>query len=276
VRVSPGFFGVMGIPLRAGREFDLRDAANSPKTVVVNENFVKRYFAGRDPIGRHLKFGASNHPVLDCEIVGVAADSRTEVLAGPKITVYRPYTQWDRAQRLTFYVRTGAGESRAATDVLRVVREADTNLPAPQVQSLDAHIRESLYTERLIAMLSGAFGVLAALLAAIGVYGMMANGVARRTAEIGVRMALGAQPSDVRRMVLREAGRMVGVGLAIGLAGALALGRLVESQLYGVRPANPVVLCGAVGLLALVGLAGAAVPAWRASRVDPLEAARYE
>jgi predicted permease len=276
VRTSPGFFRVMGVPIRAGREFDTRDAGNSPKTVIVNESFARRYFAGRNPIGRRLMFGAGDHPVLDREIVGVAADSRTEVLTEPKVTVYMPYTQWDRAQRLVFYVRTGDDENRATADVLRVVRQADPDLPAPSVRALDLRIRESLYTERIIAILSGAFGVLAALLAAIGVYGMMAHGVARRTSEIGLRMALGAQPRDVRRMVLREAGRMVVIGLAIGLAGALALGRLVASELYGVQAANPAVLGGAALLLALIGLAAAAIPGWRASRVDPLEALRYE
>jgi ABC-type antimicrobial peptide transport system permease subunit len=137
-------------------------------------------------------------------------------------------------------------------------------------------LRESLYTGRPIAILPGAFGVPAALLAAIGVYGMMAHGVARRTNEIGVRMALGAKPAAVRRMVLREAGRMVAAGLAIGPAGALALGKLVESELYGVRAANPAVLGGAALPLAAIGLAAAAVPGWRASHVDPLEALRCE
>ena len=121
VRTSPGFFRVMGVPIRAGREFDTRDAGNSPKTVIVNESFARRYFAGRNPIGRRLMFGAGDHPVLDREIVGVAADSRTEVLTEPKVTVYMPYTQWDRAQRLVFYVRTGDDENRATADVLRVV-----------------------------------------------------------------------------------------------------------------------------------------------------------
>jgi putative ABC transport system permease protein len=276
VRVSPGFFRMMGIPLRAGREFDGRDTADSPKAVVVNQSFAKRYFAGRDPVGQRLHFGAGNPPILDRQIVGLVPDSRIEVLTEPAITVYMPYTQWDRAQRMIFYVRTVGEESRSAADVLRVVRDADANLPAPIVRSADVRIRESLYTERLIAILSGAFGVLAALLAAIGVYGMMAHGVARRTNEIGVRMALGARPGDVRSMVLREAGRMVAIGLFIGLGGALALGRLVESELYGVRAANPAVLGGAAVLLAVIGLAAAAIPGWRASRIDPLEALRYE
>ena len=276
VQVSPGFFQMMSIPLLAGREFNGHDTSSSPKTVIVNERFVKRYIAGRNPIGRHLMFGANDHPVLDREIVGVVADSKIGVTAEPAITLYMPYTQWSRAGRLYYYVRAAGDENQAAAEVQRLMRDADPNLPAPRVQSIDTRIRESLYTERLIALLSASFGVLAALLAAIGVYGMMANAVARRTAEIGLRIALGAKPKDVRRMVLREAAWMVGIGLAIGLAAALALGRLVESQLYGVSGADPAVLAGGLALLAAIGFSAAAIPGWRASRIDPLEALRYE
>jgi predicted permease len=274
--VSPGFFRTMGVPLRDGREFNGHDTGGAPKTVIVNESFAKLYFAGQSPVGRHIMFGASNHPVLDREIVGVVADSRTGVRSSPKATVYAPYAQWSRATRLIFYVRTKGDESRVAADVVRIVRNADPDLPAPAVQSLDARIGDSLYIERLIAILSGAFGVLAVLLAALGVYGVMAYGVARRRSEIGIRVALGARPIDVRRMVLREATRMVTIGLGIGFAAALLLGRLVQSQLYGVQAADPAVLLAACATLAVAGLAAAFIPSWRASRIDPLVALRYE
>jgi len=173
-------------------------------------------------------------------------------------------------------VRTAGDENRAAMDLAQVVREADAGLPAPKVMALGTRILESLYTERLIALLAGSFGVLAALLAAIGLYGTMANAVTRRTAEIGLRMALGANPGDVRRMVLWEAARMVAIGLAIGVAGAVALGRVVESQLYQVPGIDPAVLAGAVVMLAAIAFLAAAIPGWRAARIDPLEALRYE
>jgi predicted permease len=276
VLVSTGFFRAIGIPLRAGREFDDHDTASAPKTVIVNESFAKLYFAGQSPVGRHMMFGASNHPVLDREVVGVVADFRTDVRSRPKATVYAPYTQWSRATRLVFYVRTRGDERKATAAILRIVHDADPNLPSPAVRSLDVVVRDSLYIERLIAILSGTFGILAVLLAAIGVYGVMAYGVARRTSEIGLRLALGAQPADVRHMILREAAHMVTIGLAIGLTAALLLGRLVESQLYGVQADNPVILLAAAATLAVVGLAAAFIPGWRASRIDPLVALRYE
>ncbi|HUA61507.1 MAG TPA: ABC transporter permease [Verrucomicrobiae bacterium] len=276
VKVSAGYFQTMRIPLLAGREFNEHDTAAAPKSVVVNQQFVKRFFGERNPLGRHMMFGASDHAKPDREIVGVVADSRTGVTDKPVVTVYMPYSQWDRAEGMMFYVRTAGDENRAAMDLAQVVREADAGLPAPKVMALGTRILESLYTERLIALLAGSFGVLAALLAAIGLYGTMANAVTRRTAEIGLRMALGANPGDVRRMVLWEAARMVAIGLAIGVAGAVALGRVVESQLYQVPGIDPAVLAGAVVMLAAIAFLAAAIPGWRAARIDPLEALRYE
>ena len=276
VAVSPGFFRSMGVRLLAGREFTLRDDANAPKAVVVNEAFVKRYFAGRDPIGRRMMIGGSNKPVLDREIVGVVADTRKEVREPAKETFYYPYAQWDRPTRLTFYIRGAGDENRIATTIRRVAREMDASLPVRNVKPVTVIVRESIYSDRLIAMLSMAFGVLATLLAAIGLYGVVAYAVARRTSEIGLRMALGAVPGDVLLMVLREAGAMAGAGIAIGLAAAVVAGRLVASQLFGVKSADPKILAAAAAVLAVVAVVAALVPGRRAARINPVSALKYE
>jgi ABC-type antimicrobial peptide transport system permease subunit len=157
-----------------------------------------------------------------------------------------------------------------------LVRAADPNVPMGELKPLEVRIQDDIYTDRLIAMLSGAFGLLATLLAAIGLYGVIAHAVTRRTAEIGVRMALGAQPAVVLRMILVEAGRMAGLGIAIGLIAAVLVSRYVESQLYGMKAADPMVFAAGAALLALVAAAAALVPGWRASRIQPIVALKYE
>jgi predicted permease len=276
IAVSPGFFQAMGIPLRAGREFSPRDDTGAPKAVIVNETFARKYLAGRNPIGGHLMVGGSSHPVFDHEIVGVAADTHIDVRGKPKETFFFPYTQWDKPERLSFYVRTAGDTGGLASTIRQLVRAADPNVPMGELQPIDVRIRNDIYTDRLIAMLSGAFGLLATLLAAIGLYGVIAHAVTRRTAEIGVRMALGAQPGVVLRMILWEAGRMAGVGIAIGLIAAALVSRYVESQLYGIKAADPAVFTAGAALLALVAVAAALVPGWRASRIEPVSALKYE
>jgi len=282
VAIGPGFFKAMGVPLRAGREFTDRDSTGAPKVVVVNETFAKKYFAGRNPVGGRLMIGASNHPVFDHEIVGVAADIHVEVRGKPAEAFFFPYTQWDKPERLTFYVRTRLDSGhegdtgRLADDLRQMVRAADSNVPMGDLKPVEVRIRESIYTDRLIAMLSVAFGLLATLLAAIGLYGVAAHAVTRRTAEIGVRMALGAAPPEVLRMILVDAGRMAGAGIAIGLAAAFGVSRLVESQLYGVKPADPAIFAGGAAFLAIVAVAAALVPGWRASKIEPVVALKYE
>jgi ABC-type antimicrobial peptide transport system permease subunit len=244
--------------------------------VIVSQAFVKRYSAGSSPIGRHLMFGGSNRPVFDHEIVGVVPDTRTAVRARATETVYMPYAQWTRPQRLVYYVRTAGDQTQLSNSIRRAIREADANLPTPNISALDVKIRDSLYTERLIAVLSEAFGILASLLAAIGLYGLIAYSVARRTAEIGIRMALGARPGDVLALILKGAAGMAAAGIGTGLAGAFVLSRLVESQLFGIKPADPRVLAGAAASLALVALMAAWVPGWRASRIDPVRALKHD
>jgi predicted permease len=276
VAVSPAYFAALAIPLRAGREFTDRDDAAAPKAVVVNETFVKRYFGNANPIGRRLQFGATTPPKLDREIVGVVADSRDDVRDPGRETIYSPYAQWDNPSRMVFYVRTAGDPGRNIGALRQAVREADPNLPAVKIKTVEVRIRESLYTERLIAILSAAFGILATLLAAIGLYGVIAYSVARRTGEIGVRMALGAVPADVLRLVLFGAVRLAAAAAFGILATLLAAGRLIESQLFGIAAADPVIYAGAALLLALVALIAAGVPAWRAARIDPVVALKYE
>jgi predicted permease len=274
--ISPGYFRALGIPLRAGREFNDRDTAAAPKAVVVNEAFVKRYFAGQNPIGRHVAFAGPKATVLDREIVGIAADVRTNVRRPAGGTIYFPYTQREKPARLAFYVRVTGDDTRLAAAIRRTVREADAGLPTPEITPVELRISESLYTARLVAGLSTAFGMLATLLAAIGLYGVIAFAVARRTGEIGIRMALGALPADVVRMVLLDTGRMAATGIVIGLAAAFVLSRYVESQLFGIQAADLMVYAGAAGTLAAVAALAAFVPARRASRIDPVSALRYE
>jgi predicted permease len=266
----------MGIPLRAGREFSNRDTAGAPKAVVINETFARKYFAGRNPVGSHLMIGGSQHPVLDREIVGVAADTHMAVRDDPKETLFYPYTQWDTPERLEFYVRTAGDTGGLAASLRQMVREADPNVPMGDLKPMEVHIQDDIYTDRLIALLSGAFGLLATLLAAIGLYGVMAQAVTRRTAEIGVRMALGAQPAAVLRMILVEAGRMAAVGIAIGLIAAFLVSRYVESQLFGMKASDPAIFAAGAVVLAAVALAAALLPGWRASKIEPVVALKYE
>jgi predicted permease len=276
VAVNAGFLQALQIPLRAGRDFTERDDRGAPKSVIVNDTFVRRYFAGQNPIGRRLMFGSSNKPVFDREIVGVIPDVKQQVRGEPKEVIYMPYEQWDKPNRLVFYVRSASDETQLIAGIRRAVREADPNIPVMTIQPLDLKIRDTLYTERLIALLSQAFGVLATLLAAIGLYGVVAYAVARRTGEIGIRLALGAVPAHVLGMILRDAASMAGAGIAIGLGGALLLSKLVDSQLFGIKAADPVVLGGSAAVLALVTLLAALIPGWRASRIDPVRALKYE
>jgi predicted permease len=261
----------------AGREFTERDLAGSQKLVVVNEAFVKRYFRDRNPLGRRVAFGAGNKVVPDREIVGVVRDSKHGNLREQvQETVFFPYTQDERPTPLTFYVRAQRGESQLVSDIRRMVHQMDPNLPVFAVKPLTAQVQESILTDRLIAILSSAFGVLATVLAAVGLYGVIAYTVARRTAEIGIRMALGALPRSVLGLVLREAGALVLAGIAIGLPAALAVSRLVESQLFGIKAHDPLVFALATLGLCAVGLLAGFIPARRAASIDPIRALRYE
>ncbi len=268
--VSAGYFRALRIPLLTGREFDERDNAKAPKVAIVNEAFARKYFRGRNPLGLHL--GESD--TAERQVVGVVRDTQRDSLREKQ----RPFVYFAHEQEETgqtfLYVR-GYGRDLAA-EAREALRAVDPNLPLTNVRTMQARIDESMFAERSIAMLAAAFGLLATVLAAVGLYGVVAYSVARRTVEIGVRMALGAARGDVYRIVLKEVGVLVVAGAAVGLPASLALGRVIESQLFGVRSNDPLLLGAAVAALALVALAAAFVPARRAARIDPVRALRSE
>jgi putative ABC transport system permease protein len=286
--VSPGYFKTMGIPLLAGRDFDDRDVRyetpdpnpNLPppyKVAIVNESYAKHYFGDRSPIGRHIGFGMNPGTKTPIEIVGVVKDAKyTGVRDDIPRQVFFAFMENDNAGGAVMYVRTTNQPDAAFGAIRQVARQLDTNIPIYNLRTLDHQIDQSLLNDRLVATLSTAFGVLATLLAVIGLYGVMAYTVARRTREIGVRMALGAVQGDVVWLVMREVLVLVGGGIVLGLVAAWGLGRLISSQLYGVTASDPVTIAGAAGLLLVVALLAGYLPARRATRVNPVLALRYE
>jgi ABC-type antimicrobial peptide transport system permease subunit len=209
--------------------------------------------------------------------VGIVRDSKYATLRDePEPFIYVPFAQEDELDRAAFYVRASRDESALGPDVRRVLRNMDANLPVYDMRSMTVQIADSIYRDRLVAILASAFGALATLLAAIGLYGVVAFNVARRTAEMGLRMALGALPHDVLALVMKEVGWLVAGGSAIGLVAAWLLGRFVQSQLFGVKANDPLVFVGAAVALAVVAMIAGYIPARRASRIDPIQALRYE
>jgi predicted permease len=269
--LSAGYFRTLRIPIVAGREFDERETATGPKAAIVNQTFAKKYFEGRNPLGLHVG-GSRKH--IEYEVVGIARDTAHGSLRDePKPFVYFPYEQ-SPPDATAVYVR-GYGPQLGPA-VRATVRQIDANLPIMNMATMQSRIDESIRIELSIATLAAGFGLLATLLAAVGLYGAVAYSVARRTVEIGVRMALGAARADVYRMVMKEVGILLLAGAAVGLPAALALGKLVESQLYGVKPHDPRLIAAAVAVLTLVALAAAFVPARRAASIDPVRALRGE
>jgi predicted permease len=287
--VSPGYFATMGIPLLAGRDFDSRDErydspehpspdAPSPyRVAVVNQSWVKHYVGDRDPIGRHFGFGIDPGTKTPIEVIGVVKDAKyTGVRDDVPEQVFVPLLESDFPGGSVVYVRTTADPSSAYGSIREVVREIDANVPVYNLRTLEHQIDLSLRNERIIATLSTAFGVLATGLAIIGLYGVMAYAVARRTREIGVRMALGALRRDVVWLVMREVLTLVGTGVALGLIAALGASRLIGNQLYGVAANDPVTIVAAAAMLAAAALTAGYLPARRATRVNPVLALRYE
>ena len=281
-RVGPNYFSTMGIPLIAGREFSASDAGTSPKVGIINEKMARRFFAGRNPIGLHVGQGSGSSVHLDIEIVGVVEDSKHDDARDPvRPFLYQPYAQEtasviNTAGQATFYVRTEQRPDSLAATLRQLVQSLDADLPVYDLKTLAQQVDDSMIAERLLSILSVSLGVLASLLAAVGLYGVMAYRVARRTQEIGIRMALGATRKSVAWMVLGEVVRLTALGLAIGLPAAYGLGKLVESQLFGVKASNPLVFILGTTLLAAVALLAGWLPARRATKVDPIVALRYE
>jgi predicted permease len=272
--VGAGFFHTMGIPLLAGREFTEADRRGAPKVTIVNEAFVKKFNLGREAVGKRM--GESNGP-LDREIVGVVQNAKySEVKDEIPPLYFQPYRQDDSIGRMAFYVRTSADPGTLLKSIPKVVAQLDANLPIEDARTMPQQVRDNVFLDRLITVLSTAFALLATLLASIGLYGVLAYTVVQRTREIGLRMALGAAPHRVRGMVLRQVAVMTVVGGVIGLAAAIGLGRGAAALLYQLKGYDPVVLTAASVALALVAMGAGLIPAHRASRIDPMRALRHE
>jgi predicted permease len=275
--ISPGYWKAMGIPLLEGRDFDSRDAGKKVTVAIVNRKFAEHFFGANTPIGRHVGFGDGPKSKRDIEIVGVVENSLYE---GPRDGIHRqafvPFPQIDFPAATSFYIRSGMDSRAMFGQLRRTITGLDAAMPIYQMRTLENQLDETLGTERLIATLSAAFGALATLLAALGLYGVMAFAVARRTREIGLRMALGAQRGQVVWMVMREALLLLGIGLAIGAPAAFALSRLVATQLFSVSPADVGTALLALAVLSVVAAGAGFLPARRASAIDPIRALRYE
>ncbi|HKO14068.1 MAG TPA: ABC transporter permease [Acidobacteriaceae bacterium] len=275
--VGQDFFSTFRIPILEGRPFNAGDTTTSQRVAVVNESFARKFFPDLNPLGRTFLAGR-NHPV-SMRIVGVCGDAKYYTMRrAPQPTFYEPYEQQtaDVISHATFAVATRVSGSSLLPSIRDAVQSVDRNLPILNVRTQDEQVADNLRQERIFADLTGAFGVLALVLACIGIYGITAYSVSQRTNEIGIRMALGAEPGRVLRMVLREASWLGLLGVVAGLAGALALGRVIGAMLYGLKPWDPATLGASAVLLLVVALAAGWVPARRAAGVDPMRALRHE
>jgi predicted permease len=271
--VGPNYFHVLGVPLIAGRDFTIGDNTGSMKVVIVNEAFAKKFNLGTNAVGKHMSVGNDS---LNITIIGLAKNSKYSEVKGEIPPVFvQPYRQVGRGQ-LYFYVRSALPPNQVLRSISLVMKKLDPNLPVEQLKTLPQQVRDNVAIDRMISVLSASFAILATLLAAVGLYGVLAYSVAQRTREIGVRMALGASSGAVQGMVLRQVGVMTLVGGIIGIAAAIALGRGAQSLLYELKGWDPFVISAAAVLLAMVALGAGFIPALRASRVDPMQALRYE
>lgn len=273
--ISPGYLETLGLRLIAGRDFGPGDDEGATKAILVNDTFARKYFK-ESPLGFHIGFGGPQS-TPDMEIVGVVEDAKYENLRDevPR-QVFVAYQQADWASEMTVYLRTSLPSDAMFATIRKKVGSLDSTMPIFDMSTMEDQLDRSLSVERLVALLSTAFGLLATLLAFIGLYGVTAFGVTRRSSEIGLRMALGAEGTTVVQMVLREVLVLAGIGIAISLPAAWWLAALVESQLYGVAPRDPLTIALSTLALLAVTVAAGAVPALRASRLSPVSVLRYE
>jgi predicted permease len=273
--IAPAYFATLGVPILAGREFTAADNESGPDVVIVNEAFAEKFNLGRDVVGTRMASGGDDE--LNMEIVGLVKNAKySEVKGDVPPLFFTPWRQSERVGYLTFYVRTGIDPDQIMRSINPLIARLDANLPVESLKTMPQQVRENIVLDRMIGTMSAAFAGLATLLAGVGLYGVLAYTVSRRTREIGVRMALGADSRSVRLMVLRQVGIMLLIGGVIGIAGALALGSAAGSLLYGVQGRDPVIFISAALLLSLFAFAAGYIPALRASRVDPLHALHYE
>jgi len=272
--VGPNFFKLIGVPVLSGRDFAESDNGGSAKVAIVNETFAKKFNLGQNAVGKHMSI---NNDSLNIEIVGLVKDSKySEVKDKIPPVYYTPYRQYGTVGSTYFYIRSSLPNDQILRAVNGTMKKIDPNLPVEDLKSMPQQVRENVFLDRMIGTLSASFALLATLLAAVGLYGVLAYSVAQRTREIGVRMALGANSSTVRGMVLRQVGVMTLIGGIIGIAAAIGLGHAAQSLLYELQGYDPTVIGLAAVALTIVALAAGYLPALRASRVDPMAALRYE
>ena len=274
--VGPGYFKTMGIPLMMGREFTRADAFGTPKVAIVNQAFVKKFNMG-NPLGKRFGLGGGTGTKMDIEIVGVAQDAKySDVKDAPPPQYFLPYKQEERLGYANFYIRTATPPEQMLSTIPALMRTLDASLPLSDVKTMETQVRENVSQDRIISTLSLAFAVLATVLAAIGLYGVLAYTVTQRTREFGLRMALGADGGRVRAMVMMQVVKMAIIGGVIGMALAIGIGRMAKSLLFEMEGYDPIVLAAATFALAVVTLGAGFIPALRASKVDPMNALRYE
>ena len=273
--VSPNYFRTMGIPLLAGREFDGRDVAGAQHVALINETMARRFFSGEDPIGRRVRINYLGRPTL-LEIIGVVKDARQAALG--QTTDIQLYSCYQQAPWFSTHLvaRTKVTPMTASLPAQRAIRSVDSDQAVTNVKTMDELISESVAQPRLYTWLLSVFALIALVLAAVGIYGVMSYTVAQRTHEIGVRMALGAQVSDILKMIVGQSLSLVFAGVALGLIGAIALTRIMSTLLYDVSATDPATFAGIALLLSAVALLASLIPARRATKVDPLTALRYE
>ena len=272
--VSRGYFETMMVPLLRGRDFDERELSSDRMVVIVNETFARHYFGSENPVGRRVGLAPG---AQDIEIVGVARDAKyTGLKDGAIRMVYVPYRPGPWAGSVTVHLRTAGDPMTLAAALRKAVATIEPQAPGSNIRTVEEEIGRTLLRERLLATITALFGALALTLAAVGLYGVLSFGVTQRTRELGIRIAVGATRGRILRLVLREAGWVLGLGTAVGLGAAWMLGRVVGTLLFGISATDPASTAIAVAVLAAAGIAAAWIPARRAARVDPIRALRYE
>jgi predicted permease len=275
--VSPGYFAAAGTPILRGRAFLESDTANSMPVAIISEALVKKYWPGQDPIGKQIAPRALVFPAET--IVGIAADvKRISLRESPPPEMYVPYTQkiWPSLLAMNVVVRATQDPASLATSLRAAVHSVDPDLPIANLRTLNSIVAESMTVPRFAMLLLGAFGGLALVLAAVGMYGVISYNVTQRTQEIGIRMALGAQRGKVFQMILGQGVRLAALGITIGIVAAFAAMRLMRSFLYGIGANDPLTFGAVALLLTFIALLACYIPARRATRVDPMVALRYE
>jgi predicted permease len=273
--IGSDYFKTLGVQLTAGREFTTADQLGAQRVAIVNQAFAKKFKLGNDAVGKFM--GTESDDTLNVQIIGLVPNVKySSVKDSVPPVYYQPWRQDARTGALYFYVKTSLPPEQILGVLRGTITRIDPSLPVEDLKTMPQQVRENIFLERMISILSSAFALLATLLAGVGLYGVLSFSVQQRTREIGVRMALGADGVNIRRLVLKQVGLMLLIGGGVGIAAALGLGRVARSQLYQLEGHDPVALFSAVLLLTLVAFAAALVPAQRAARVDPMLALRYD